>query len=137
MVIKNITDSNPTDWRSPITEYLANGQISSDTLEAKKLQNRNFKYQIDQRELYKKSWDGPLLTCVETEDVLKVLAKVHEGCDARQQMGNAPQLPTSALTSVVSSIPFVVWGVDLVGKLLRENRGAEFAIVAEVTLANG
>ncbi|GAA0163007.1 hypothetical protein LIER_18984 [Lithospermum erythrorhizon] len=45
-------------------------------------------------------------------------------------MENAPQLPTSALAPVVSPIPFVIWGIDLVGKLPRAKGGAEFAIVA-------
>ncbi|GAA0157641.1 hypothetical protein LIER_14868 [Lithospermum erythrorhizon] len=78
-VIKNITGSNTTDWRAPIIEYIANGKLPSDNLEAKKVQNRSFKYQIYQGELYRKSWDGPLLTYVASEDVPKVLAEVHEG----------------------------------------------------------
>ncbi|GAA0183965.1 hypothetical protein LIER_31288 [Lithospermum erythrorhizon] len=35
--------------------------------------------QIYQGELYRKSWDGPLLTSVAMEDLPKVLAEVHEG----------------------------------------------------------
>ncbi|KAG9137251.1 hypothetical protein Leryth_023703 [Lithospermum erythrorhizon] len=30
-------------------------------------------------ELYKKSWDGPLLSCVFQEDIPKILAEVHQG----------------------------------------------------------
>ncbi|GAA0146976.1 hypothetical protein LIER_06790 [Lithospermum erythrorhizon] len=79
MAIKSVADPTPTDWRTPITKYLTNGQLPNDNLEAKKVQNRNFKYQIYQGELYRKSWDGPMLICVSTEDVPKVLAEVHEG----------------------------------------------------------
>ncbi|GAA0185304.1 hypothetical protein LIER_32592 [Lithospermum erythrorhizon] len=32
-----------------------------------------------QGELYRKSWDGSLLTCVSTEDVPKLLKEIHEG----------------------------------------------------------
>ncbi|GAA0171697.1 hypothetical protein LIER_25671 [Lithospermum erythrorhizon] len=51
-------------------------------------------------------------------------------CDACQQMQNAPQLPTSSLTPVVSPIPFAMWGIDLVRKLPKAEGGAEFTIVA-------
>ncbi|GAA0162911.1 hypothetical protein LIER_39497 [Lithospermum erythrorhizon] len=149
----------------PIIEYLTQGVLPSDSQEAKKVQNRSFKYQIYKDELYMKSWDGPLLTCVSTEDVPKLLAEIHEGwcgshigarslaikvtraayywptlvkdatayvkkCDAYQRMRNAPQLPTSTLTPVVSSIPFAMCGIDLVGKLPKAKGGAEFAILA-------
>ncbi|GAA0139777.1 hypothetical protein LIER_01258 [Lithospermum erythrorhizon] len=30
-------------------------------------------------ELYKKSWDGPLLRCVSQEDILKILFEVDQG----------------------------------------------------------
>ncbi|GAA0148200.1 hypothetical protein LIER_07713 [Lithospermum erythrorhizon] len=40
-------------------------------------------------------------------------------CDACQRIGNAPQLPTSSLTLVVSPIPFAMWGIDLVGNYLE------------------
>ncbi|GAA0174500.1 hypothetical protein LIER_27882 [Lithospermum erythrorhizon] len=43
-------------------------------------------------------------------------------------MGNAPQLPTSDLAPVVSPIPLVMWGIDLVGKLPKAKGGDEFAI---------
>ncbi|GAA0171763.1 hypothetical protein LIER_25723 [Lithospermum erythrorhizon] len=45
-------------------------------------------------------------------------------------MGKAPQPPTFALTPMVSPSLFVMWGIDLVGKLPKAKRGAEFAIVA-------
>ncbi|GAA0183994.1 hypothetical protein LIER_31311 [Lithospermum erythrorhizon] len=61
-VIKNITSSDTTDWRTPIIEYVANEKLANDNLEEKKVQNRSFKYQIYQGELYRKSWDGSLLT---------------------------------------------------------------------------
>ncbi|GAA0138901.1 hypothetical protein LIER_00557 [Lithospermum erythrorhizon] len=164
VVVKNITSSNPMDWRTPIIEYLVHGHLPSDSLEAKKVHNRSFKYQIYQGKLYRKCWDGPLLTCVATEVAPKVLAEVQQGwcgihigarslaikitragynwptvvkdatayvkrCDVCQLMGNAPQLPTSALTPVVSPIPFAMWGIDLVGKLPKAKGGAEFAII--------
>ncbi|GAA0170854.1 hypothetical protein LIER_25027 [Lithospermum erythrorhizon] len=64
-------------WPPHIT-YLIKGLLLVDKYEAKKIQNRNFKFQINQEELYRKSWDGPLLLCVSTEDIPKVLVEVHE-----------------------------------------------------------
>ncbi|GAA0146331.1 hypothetical protein LIER_06315 [Lithospermum erythrorhizon] len=51
-------------------------------------------------------------------------------CDACQRIGNAPQLPTSSLTLVVSPISFAMWGIGLVGKLPKDKGGVEFTIVA-------
>ncbi|GAA0142342.1 hypothetical protein LIER_35562 [Lithospermum erythrorhizon] len=67
-VIKSIAGCNASDWREPIIEYLTQGVLPSDSQEAKKVRKRSSKYQIYQDELYRKSWDRPLLTCVATED---------------------------------------------------------------------
>ncbi|GAA0166165.1 hypothetical protein LIER_21386 [Lithospermum erythrorhizon] len=48
----------------------------------------------------------------------------------RVLLGNASQLPTSALTPVASPIPFAMWGIYLVGKLPKAQGGAEYTIVA-------
>ncbi|GAA0158321.1 hypothetical protein LIER_38620 [Lithospermum erythrorhizon] len=54
-VIRNIMNSNTMDWRDPIIKYLNEGMLPSDSIEAKKIQNRSFKYQMYQGELYRKS----------------------------------------------------------------------------------
>ncbi|GAA0178828.1 hypothetical protein LIER_29888 [Lithospermum erythrorhizon] len=45
-VVKSIVGSNSMDWRDPIIEYFVQGRLPNNTLEAKKVQNQNFKYQM-------------------------------------------------------------------------------------------
>ncbi|GAA0172028.1 hypothetical protein LIER_25936 [Lithospermum erythrorhizon] len=78
-VVKSVMGSNTTGWRDPINKYLTEGILPSDSIEAKKVRSRSFKYQIYQGELYRKSWDGPLLTCMSIEDVPRLLAEIREG----------------------------------------------------------
>ncbi|GAA0185605.1 hypothetical protein LIER_32893 [Lithospermum erythrorhizon] len=67
------------DWRTPLISYLNEGILPEDKIESWRIQNRSLKYQMYLGELYRKSWDGPLLTCVAAEDIPRVLAEVHEG----------------------------------------------------------
>ncbi|GAA0165005.1 hypothetical protein LIER_39895 [Lithospermum erythrorhizon] len=71
----NIKGVVSVDWRTPIIQYLSKDLLPADKYEAQKIQNRSFEFQIYQEELYRKSWDGPLLLCVSTEDIPKVLAE--------------------------------------------------------------
>ncbi|GAA0184867.1 hypothetical protein LIER_32155 [Lithospermum erythrorhizon] len=59
--------------------YLKNDLLPADKCETKKIQSRSFRFQIYPGELYRKSWDGPLLLCVFVEDIPKALTEVHEG----------------------------------------------------------
>ncbi|GAA0164280.1 hypothetical protein LIER_19956 [Lithospermum erythrorhizon] len=72
--VGNITTVGSEYWRKPIIGYLKSCWLPAD-----KLQNRSFKFQIYQEELYRKSWDGPLLQCVSTNDIPRVFAEIHEG----------------------------------------------------------
>ncbi|GAA0146867.1 hypothetical protein LIER_06715 [Lithospermum erythrorhizon] len=122
-------------WRVPIVEYLAQGKLPSDSLEAKKdvpkllvkIHEGWYGSHIGARSLaikiIKAGYYWPTLVKDATAYVKK--------CDGCQRMGNAPQLLTSALTPVVSPIPFAMWEIDLVGKLPKAKGGAEFAIVAD------
>ncbi|GAA0171164.1 hypothetical protein LIER_25261 [Lithospermum erythrorhizon] len=67
------------DWRTAIVKFLSNGQLPRDPGEARKIQHRSLKFCMYQGELYRKSWEGPLLVCVSREDVPKVLNEVHSG----------------------------------------------------------
>ncbi|GAA0173111.1 hypothetical protein LIER_26796 [Lithospermum erythrorhizon] len=57
------------DWRTPLISYFNEGKLPEDKIESRRIQNRSLKYQMYLGELYRKSWDGPLLTCVAAEDI--------------------------------------------------------------------
>ncbi|GAA0150112.1 hypothetical protein LIER_09123 [Lithospermum erythrorhizon] len=69
----------PKDWRTSIARYLLTGQLPESITEARKIKNHSLRFYVYGKELYKKSWDGPLLSCVSQEDIPKILAKIHQG----------------------------------------------------------
>ncbi|GAA0144425.1 hypothetical protein LIER_04873 [Lithospermum erythrorhizon] len=69
----------PDDWRTPIAGYLVIGQLPESSVEARKVKNHNFRFYMYKEELYKKSWDSPLLSCVSQDDIRKILIEVHQG----------------------------------------------------------
>ncbi|GAA0161093.1 hypothetical protein LIER_39163 [Lithospermum erythrorhizon] len=69
----------PEDWRTHIARYLVKGQLPEDVTEAQKIKYRSFRFHTYSGDLYKKSWDGSLLSCVSKEDILKILDEVHQG----------------------------------------------------------
>ncbi|GAA0187275.1 hypothetical protein LIER_34563 [Lithospermum erythrorhizon] len=71
----------PDDWRTPIAKYLVTWQLPNDKLKGKKVQNRIYKFHMLQGELYRKSVDGPLLVCVSTDNIPKVLFEAKGGVE--------------------------------------------------------
>ncbi|GAA0150547.1 hypothetical protein LIER_09470 [Lithospermum erythrorhizon] len=69
----------PEDWTTAITRYLVKGPLPGDVTEARKIKYRSFRFHMYNGELYKKSWDGLLLSCVSKEDIHKIIAEVHQG----------------------------------------------------------
>ncbi|GAA0161971.1 hypothetical protein LIER_18166 [Lithospermum erythrorhizon] len=67
--ISRVECDTKEDWRTPLISYLHEGKLPEDRIESRRIQNRSLKYQLYLGELYRKSWDGPLLTCVATEDI--------------------------------------------------------------------
>ncbi|GAA0159043.1 hypothetical protein LIER_15923 [Lithospermum erythrorhizon] len=54
----------PEDWTTIIARYLVEGQLPGDVTESRKIKHRSFKFHMYNGELYKESWDGPLLSYV-------------------------------------------------------------------------
>ncbi|GAA0143835.1 hypothetical protein LIER_04427 [Lithospermum erythrorhizon] len=65
----------PEDWGNPIARYLVKGQLPGNVTEARKIKYRSFRFHMYNGELYKKSWDGPLLSCVSKEDIPNILVE--------------------------------------------------------------
>ncbi|XP_039140528.1 uncharacterized protein LOC120277749 [Dioscorea cayenensis subsp. rotundata] len=82
--IANIEDGN--DWRIPFKKFLTDGELPSNTLEAKKLKMRAARFTLINDVLYKKVFSMPLLRCLHKQDAEYALAEVHEGI-CGQHMG--------------------------------------------------
>nr|KYP43933.1 Transposon Ty3-I Gag-Pol polyprotein [Cajanus cajan] len=68
-----------TNWMTGIIEYLLDGTLSTDLLEAKKMRTKAARYTMIAGELYKRSISAPLLKCLAPEQAHYVLQEIHEG----------------------------------------------------------
>ncbi|XP_022007735.1 uncharacterized protein LOC110907003 [Helianthus annuus] len=67
-----------TSWMTPIILYLQSGVPPENKAEARKVQYKSEHYQMVDRILYRKSYLGPLLRCVDPEDANYLIREVHE-----------------------------------------------------------
>ncbi|XP_010693417.1 uncharacterized protein LOC104906374 [Beta vulgaris subsp. vulgaris] len=76
-------------WMDPIIEFKKTGRLSTDPLEAKYVKARDKWFELWDKNLYKKSFNRPLLKCITREDGLDVLKELHEGACASHIEGRA------------------------------------------------
>ncbi|GFZ05203.1 hypothetical protein Acr_17g0007750 [Actinidia rufa] len=72
------TEESPT-WMDEIVDYLQEGTLPTDKLQARRLQYRSARFCIFKGRLYKRSFSGPLLKCLQPEEAEYVLKEIHEG----------------------------------------------------------
>ncbi|XP_076960635.1 uncharacterized protein LOC143637051 [Bidens hawaiensis] len=75
MVIQTSTVS----WMTPLIEYLSSGTLPKDKAEARKVRHKALCYELHDDVLFRKSFLGPLLRCVGTDDANYVIREIHEG----------------------------------------------------------
>ncbi|XP_075633615.1 uncharacterized protein LOC142606101 [Castanea sativa] len=63
----------------PILSYIRDGQLPSDSLEAKKVRVKAARFTVLNGELYKKGFSIPYLKCLTPEEARYVLREIHEG----------------------------------------------------------
>ncbi|XP_022032796.1 uncharacterized protein LOC110933903 [Helianthus annuus] len=69
---------NPS-WMSPIILYLQHGKLPEGKAEARKIQHKAINYEMADGILYRKSFMGPLLRCVDKTDAQYLVREIHEG----------------------------------------------------------
>ncbi|KAJ1375999.1 Ribonuclease H domain [Sesbania bispinosa] len=75
------------DWRKPIKEYLEAGVLPADPRDADKLKRRSQKYFCSNGEIFKRSFTGETLRCVEPRQQEAITTEVHKGVCGRHQGG--------------------------------------------------
>ncbi|XP_076944312.1 uncharacterized protein LOC143614895 [Bidens hawaiensis] len=75
LVIQTGVDS----WMTPIMAYLSLGVLPEEKVVARKIKHKAFNYQMTDGVWYRRSFLGPLLRCVDAEDVNYLIKEVHEG----------------------------------------------------------
>ncbi|XP_076956189.1 uncharacterized protein LOC143631257 [Bidens hawaiensis] len=66
-------------WMSPIIAYLSSGALPAGKAEARKIKHKALNYQMIDGILYRRSFLGPLLRCVDAEDANYLIREIHEG----------------------------------------------------------
>ncbi|XP_076938533.1 uncharacterized protein LOC143606754 [Bidens hawaiensis] len=66
-------------WMTPIKAYLSSGALPAGKAEARKIKHKALNYQLTDSILYRRSFLGPLLRCVDTEDANYLIREIHEG----------------------------------------------------------
>ncbi|XP_022024268.1 uncharacterized protein LOC110924581 [Helianthus annuus] len=69
---------NPS-WMSPIILYIQHGKLPEGKAEARKIQHKAINYEMADGVLYRKSFMGPLLRCVDKTDAQYLVREIHEG----------------------------------------------------------
>ncbi|KAL5578087.1 hypothetical protein UlMin_019786 [Ulmus minor] len=68
-----------TTWMTPIFDYLQNNTLPEDKDTARKIKTISTRFTIIQGNLYRRSFSGPYLTCVNPSQVKTILSEIHEG----------------------------------------------------------
>ncbi|XP_076960189.1 uncharacterized protein LOC143636492 [Bidens hawaiensis] len=74
-----VIQTETTSWMEPIRAYLSSGILPEDKAEARKIRHKALWYQIHDGVLFRKSFLGPLLRCVDMEESNYVIQEIHEG----------------------------------------------------------
>ncbi|XP_076945583.1 uncharacterized protein LOC143616714 [Bidens hawaiensis] len=65
-------------WMTPILAYLSSGALPAEKAAARKIRHKALNYQMNDGVLYRRSFLGPLLRCVDAEDANYLIREVHE-----------------------------------------------------------
>ncbi|XP_022032429.1 uncharacterized protein LOC110933519 [Helianthus annuus] len=66
-------------WMTPIIQYLQEGILPENKAEVRKIQNKALFYEMNGGILYRRSFLGPLLRCVDPQDASYLIREIHEG----------------------------------------------------------
>ncbi|XP_021996094.1 uncharacterized protein LOC110893290 [Helianthus annuus] len=75
----NVIEVGNPSWMPPIILYLQHGKLPEGKAEARKLQHKAINYEMADGVLYRKSFMGPLLRCVDKTDAQYLVREIHEG----------------------------------------------------------
>lgn len=83
--IMEISEGDAT-WMTPIIDFLTDGSIPTDKDAAARVRRQASRYFIENNCLYKKSFDSPILKCIDPDEANCCMRETHEGI-CRDHMG--------------------------------------------------
>ncbi|MGV7988762.1 integrase, partial [Mycobacterium kansasii] len=73
------------DWRQPFVDYLKYNILPEDNVQRQQIKQRSGKFVICSEVLYRKSYNGMLLRCLDKQEAIQMLREAHSGeCGAHQ-----------------------------------------------------
>ena len=72
-------NNEPPSWMDLIIMYLQHGELPENKNEARNLPIRTARYALIANHLYRKSFTGPYLRCLNSDDARRLLEDIHEG----------------------------------------------------------
>ena len=75
--VKNVSEN--ISWMTPISQYLADGTLPQDRSQSRKIRAKAARFTLYDGKLYKRSYSGPLLRCLNPTEAHYVLTELHEG----------------------------------------------------------
>ncbi|XP_035832029.1 uncharacterized protein LOC118481049 [Helianthus annuus] len=66
-------------WMTPIVKFLKDGMLPEGDWAARKVRVKALQYELIDGELYRRSYLGPSLKCVDSEEAKYVIREIHEG----------------------------------------------------------
>ncbi|XP_022020199.1 uncharacterized protein LOC110920287 [Helianthus annuus] len=75
----NVIEIGQLSWMTPIIQYLQEGILPENKAKARKIQHKALHYEMNDGILYRKSFSGPLLRCVDPQDATYLIREIHEG----------------------------------------------------------
>ena len=90
-------NNEPPSQMDPIVMYLLHGDLPENKNEARNLQIKATRHALIGNHLYRKSFTGPYLRCLNSEDARRLLEEIHEGGCGNHSGGRS--LAHNALTT--------------------------------------
>ena len=85
--IISVFEIDREDWRQPLIDYIENGKLLNDTRHRTEIRSRAPLFVYYKNALYRRSFDGLLLRCLDDDESIKALKEVHLGICGAYQSG--------------------------------------------------
>ncbi|XP_074342796.1 uncharacterized protein LOC141680479 [Apium graveolens] len=140
--------SSLDNWMTPFIAYLKDGTLPEDQNKARYLKYKAARFFLEDNQL-KRTFFPPTLKCIDPEEAYYYLREVHEGICGDHLAAKAlaykvirqgyywPTIHEDAVAyspslpgSMLSPVPFAVWGIDIMGPFPRAKGDLCYVLVA-------
>ncbi|XP_075489716.1 uncharacterized protein LOC142528560 [Primulina tabacum] len=90
LVLSTAEEASPMpedSWMTPLIAYITNHELHEDKARAQKIKRQAPRFVLLNKILYRRSFQGPFLKCLNEKEVDYVLREIHEGCCAEHLGG--------------------------------------------------